>query len=255
MRSDLDGAGDGEGMTLRKLESPLGHVTCAHLLVFTPDGKVLVAVSVTGAVHVIDLESWEVMQSLRQHLPQPSPAAVALAKAQRRERREDTSYSQQPVRAADLGSPAVSHAVASADGQWLAVVTTSAGAAGRREAGVHVYNLDSLKLHVSLPPPAVAGAGASWPPVHAVTFSPTGVLALALGNNAVVAYDAESGKLSPCVRFGVDFCVSSIQHVVSAYYALIASNAFYCSAVLLCPIKAKRTPPVMNHQGYILAES
>ena len=35
--------------------------------------------------------------------------------------------------------------------------------------------------------------------------------------------DEMSGKLSPCVRFGVDFCVSSIQHVVSAYYALIAT--------------------------------
>ena len=35
--------------------------------------------------------------------------------------------------------------------------------------------------------------------------------------------DEVSGKLSPCVRFGVDFCVSSIQHVVSAYYALIAT--------------------------------
>ena len=35
--------------------------------------------------------------------------------------------------------------------------------------------------------------------------------------------DEVSGKLSPCVRFGVDFCVASIQHVVSAYYALIAT--------------------------------
>ena len=35
--------------------------------------------------------------------------------------------------------------------------------------------------------------------------------------------DEISGKMSPCVRFGVDFCVSSIQHVVSAYYALIAT--------------------------------
>ena len=35
--------------------------------------------------------------------------------------------------------------------------------------------------------------------------------------------DEVSGKLSPCVRFGVDFCVASIQHVISAYYALIAT--------------------------------
>jgi len=35
--------------------------------------------------------------------------------------------------------------------------------------------------------------------------------------------DEDSGKLSPTVRHGVEFCVTSIQHVVSAYYALIAT--------------------------------
>jgi U3 small nucleolar RNA-associated protein 4 len=98
------------------------------------------------------------------------------------------------VRAADVGGPAVSHACASADGQWLAVVTTSSGRSGRREAGVHVYNLDALKLHASLPPPPGFHA---WPPVAAVAFSADGVLALALRDNAIVAYDAERAKVAP----------------------------------------------------------
>ena len=56
------GASEGEEWTLRKQDSPEGGVSCAHLLLFTPDGKVLVAVGASGAVNVIDLESWEVME-------------------------------------------------------------------------------------------------------------------------------------------------------------------------------------------------
>ena len=71
--------------------------------------------------------------------------------------------------------PAVFARVRGADGQWLAVVTTSSGRSGRREAGVHVYNLDALKLHASLPPPPGHRA---WPPVAATAPTPGGVLAL-----------------------------------------------------------------------------
>ena len=196
VRQDLSDNTDesDEGWTLRKKESFGGSVESAHLVLFTPDGKVLIAVGVTGTIHVIDLESWEVMESLRQHLPKPSAAAVALDKASRKDKRDDNeSKNAGPVRAADVGSPAVSHACASADGQWLAVVTTKSGAQGRRSAGVHVYNLDALKLHASLPPPP---GQAMWPPVAAVAFSADGVLALALRDNAVVAYDAEQGKIT-----------------------------------------------------------
>jgi len=198
MRRDATADEDGdEGWTLRKRESPSGNVSCAHLLVFTPDGKVLVAVGVNGHVNVIDLESWEVMESLKQHLPKPSAAAVALDKAARKERRGAEAKGDaktEPVSACDVGCPAVSHACASADGQWLAVVTTSSGRSGRREAGVHVYNLDALKLHASLPPPP---GNAAWPPVAAVAFGADGVLALALRDNAIVAYDAERAKVTP----------------------------------------------------------
>ena len=203
--SKADADGD-EGWTLRKKEPPAGNgAGCAHLLLFAPDGKRLVAVAASGAAHVIDLESWEVMETLKAHLPKPSPAAVALEKARRSEEKRDAKAlsaeetplrgdASRPARAADAGGPAVSHACASADGQWLAVVTTSSGRSGRREAGVHVYNLDALKLHASLPPPPGHRA---WPPVSAVAFSADGVLALALRDNAVVAYDAERAKVAP----------------------------------------------------------
>ena len=35
--------------------------------------------------------------------------------------------------------------------------------------------------------------------------------------------DEDSGKLSPTVRYGVEFCAYCIQHVVSGYYALVAT--------------------------------
>jgi U3 small nucleolar RNA-associated protein 4 len=199
-----EGEDEDEGWTLRKREPPAGNGAhlCAHSLLFAPDGRRLVAVAASGAVHVIDLESWEVMETLKAHLPKPSPAAAALARAEKEKERlfsktakaEDGEYESRPARAADVGGPAVSHACASADGQWLAVVTTSSGRSGRREAGVHVYNLDALKLHASLPPPPGFHA---WPPVAAVAFSADGVLALALRDNAVVAYDAERAKVAP----------------------------------------------------------
>ena len=186
---------------MRKKEPPAGNgAGCAHLLLFAPDGRRLVAVAASGAAHVIDLESWEVMETLKAHLPKPSLAAVALEKARRSEEKRDALLEEteetrrrasRPARAADAGGPAVSHACASADGQWLAVVTTSSGRSGRREAGAHVYNLDALKLHASLPPPPGFKA---WPPVAATAFSADGVLALALRDNAIVAYDAERAK-------------------------------------------------------------
>ena len=197
---------DAEEWTLRKQDTPAGGVTCAHLLLFTPDGKVLVAVGVSGAINVIDLESWEVIASLKAHLPKLSMAAVALEKAAAKAGKRKASEAARQaawgpdvdmtgaVLAADVGCPAVSHACASADNQWLAVVTTQAGSLGRREAGVHIYNLDTLKLHASLPAPP---GHALWPPVAAMALSSAGVLALAVRDNALLAYDIESAQLMP----------------------------------------------------------
>ena len=206
---EMTPGGDDEEWTLRKQDSPAGGVTCAHLLLFTPDGKVLVAVSASGAVNVIDLESWEVMEVLKQHLPKASAAAAALERAAvksgAKRKASDAAdaaadggvggaLTTDAVLSADVGCPAVSHACASADGQWLAVVTTPAGRFGRRAAGVHVYNLDALKLHASLPPPP---GHAAWPPVAAMALSAGGLLALATRDNAVLSYDVESARLTP----------------------------------------------------------
>jgi U3 small nucleolar RNA-associated protein 4 len=79
----------------------------------------------------------------------------------------------------------------SADNQWLAVVTTKGH---RRVAGVHVYSLDNLKLHATLPAPP---GHAYWPPVSAMSLSASGILALAVRDNGVLTYDVESKELTP----------------------------------------------------------
>jgi len=186
-----EGSGSSAGWTVRRQAPPAG-VTAAQLVTFAPDGKHLVAVSATGDVNVIDLDDWVVSSTLNAHLPKSSSAAKALAAATRREKR-----SAAVVTVNDIGVPIVSHVQVSDDNQWLVVVTARGGdendrmvdgLSGTIGGGVHVYNFDTLKLHVSLPPPKNY---ATWPPISAVALSSNGVLALAGPTNALFTYDVD----------------------------------------------------------------
>lgn len=177
--------------SVRRQEPPAG-VTSAQLLAFAPDGKHLVAVAASGAAHVIDLDEWVVSSVLKSHLPKASAAAVALAAAVRRRKVDEVI-----VKPSDLDVPIVSHIQVSTDNQWLVVVTARGGEetdrmvdglAGTIGGAVHVYNFDTMKLHVSLPPPKTH---AVWPPISAVSISPSGVLALAGPSNALFTYDID----------------------------------------------------------------
>ena len=167
-------------------------------LALHPGGKVLVAVGASGAVNVIDLESWEVMEVLKQHLPKPSLAAKALAakgnraegfpRGEGRRRREDRGrrlvgggpsdapVSSRAVSTSDVGCPAVSHACASADGQWLALVTTADrafGGAPRRACTYITWTPSSSRRHRR------RGEGRGAVRVAAIALSQGGVLAIA----------------------------------------------------------------------------
>jgi len=179
---------------VRRQDPPAG-VSSAQLVAFAPDGKHLAAVSAAGAVSIIDLEAWEVCKVLKAHLPKQSAAATALAAAVRESRVGDGI-----VTAGDIGVPVVSHVQVSSDNQWLVVVTArGAGEADRAVdglastigGGVYVYNFDTMKLHVSLPPPKTH---AVWPPISAVALSGGGVLALAGPSNALFTYDIDNVK-------------------------------------------------------------
>ena len=180
--------------SIRRQEPPAG-VTSAQLLAFAPDGKHLTAVSNSGAVYVIDLEDWVVSNVLKSHLPKQSAAAEALAEAVRQ-----SSQGVETVTANDIAVPVVSHLRVSSDNQWLVVVTARGGDEAERAVdglapsfggGVHVYNFDTMKLHVSLPPPKTH---ALWPPISSVAVSADGVLALAGPSNALFTYDIDSVK-------------------------------------------------------------
>ena len=180
--------------SVRRQEPPAG-VSAAQILTFAPDGKNLVAVAATGVVSVIDLDDWVVSNTLKSHLPKSSSAAKALAAAT-----HSKSHISSVITVNDIGVPIVSHVQVSSDNQWLVVVTARGGNESDRMAdglsgtiggGVHVYNFDTLKLHVSLPPPK---NHASWPPISAVALSSNGVLALAGPNNALFTYDVDRVK-------------------------------------------------------------
>ena len=183
-----------EAWEVRRQEPPAG-VSSAHLVAFAPDGKHLAAVSPAGAVSVIDLDEWEVCKVLKAHLPKQSAAATALAAAVGESRVSDGV-----VTAGDIGVPVVSHVRVSSDNQWLVVVTARGadetdravdGLASTIGSGVYVYNFDTMKLHVSLPPPKTH---AVWPPISAVAVSGGGVLALAGPSNALFTYDIDNVK-------------------------------------------------------------
>ena len=189
---------EGGEYRIEKQDTPKG-VNAAQQLVFTPDGKVLIAVGASGAVHVIDLHAGEATGKLTAHVPKISSAALALeqasaaAKSGKRKAGDEggaPDADKGAVSVEDIGCPPVSHVCCSADNQWLAVITTKGH---RRVAGVHVYSLDNLKLHASLPAPP---GHASWPPVSAVALSASGILALAVRDNGLLTYDVESKELT-----------------------------------------------------------
>ena len=189
---------EGGEYRIEKQDTPKG-VNAAQQLVFTPDGKVLIAVGASGAIHVIDLHAGEATGKLTAHVPKISSAALALeqasaaAKSGKRKAGDEggaPDADKGAVSVEDIGCPPVSHVCCSADNQWLAVITTKGH---RRVAGVHVYSLDNLKLHASLPAPP---GHASWPPVSAVALSASGILALAVRDNGLLTYDVESKELT-----------------------------------------------------------
>ncbi|OUS49586.1 quinon protein alcohol dehydrogenase-like superfamily [Ostreococcus tauri] len=187
---------DNDDMTwsITRQDPPAG-VTSARLLAFAPDGKHLAAVSHAGAVNIIDLESWTLCDVLKSHLPKHTAAATALAAAIRH-----TGEGDDVVTVKDIAVPVVNHVQVSGDNQWLVVVTarganeTDRAVDGLTQTiggGVHVYNFDTMKLHVSLPPPKTHS---SWPPISAVAISSGGVLALAGPSNALFTYDIDQVK-------------------------------------------------------------
>ncbi|KAH9176958.1 WD40 repeat-like protein [Lactarius sanguifluus] len=174
------------------------HQQCgASALLFSPDCSKLIVATTTGFVLVLDLVSdpvsARVLRRFDQHRSRNSSVEGRALTGRRNgvDHEADVLEPGQDVHDSDSGTddidvwpthsgplPAtITRAAVSPDGQWLATTDD--------HMRTHIFNLDSVRHHSSLP---------SFPqPAHALAFAPTSPSLLILGfaNNSVEVYDVE----------------------------------------------------------------
>ena len=176
-------------------DAPLG---CgASVLLFSPDCSKLVVATGTGFVLVLDLVSdsvsARVLRRFDQHRSRNSTVeGRALTGRNGTNHEVDASNSGQEAQDSDSGSDdidvwpthskpltvTITRMAVSPDGQWLATTDD--------HMRTHIFNLDSVRPHSSLP---------SFPqPAHALAFVPSSPSLLILGfaNNSIEVYDVEA---------------------------------------------------------------
>ena len=183
---------------MRKKEPPRNGAGCAHLLLFAPDGRRLVAVA-GGAAHVIDLESWGCGDA-QGAPPETEPRRGRAGESEASEEKASALLERRRERVARVASgarggrrrPGGFARVRERDAR-LAVVTTSSGRPGcrRRACTCTTWTRQAARQ------PASAAGAPRLPPVAATAFSADGGPALALRDNAVVAYDAGAPRWLP----------------------------------------------------------
>ena len=187
-------------------------LTCgASALVFSPDSSKLILATTTAIVLVLDLVSdstfARVLRRFDQHRNK-SPVVEGRVLAGRRndgDHEADVSKPEQDAEEEadaesieDDSQPAanteststlpvtITRMAISPDGQWLATTDD--------HVRTHIFNLDSVQHHSSLP---------SFPqPVHALGFAPSSPSLLILGfaNNTLELYDVEARQFPPWSR-------------------------------------------------------
>lgn len=186
--------------TILREHLPDAPSTCgASALLFSPDCSKLVVATATGFVLVLDLVSdsvaAKVLRRFDQHRSRNSSVEGRALTGRRNgvNHEVDVLEPGQDAHDSDLGNddidvwpthseplPAttITRMAVSPDGQWLATTDD--------HMRTHIFNLDSVRHHSSLP---------SFPqPVHALAFVPSSPSLLILGfaNNSVEVYDVEA---------------------------------------------------------------
>ncbi len=156
----------------------------ASALTFSPDSSKLTIATTTAFVLVLDLVSGStsarVLRRFDQHRHRGSMADI-----EEHETKDRGMAGHQPSNAEPVPAT-VTRMVMSPDGQWLATTDD--------HLRTHIFNLDSVQHHSSLP---------SFPqPVHALAFAPSlpSLLILGFANNSLELYDVEARQFPPWSR-------------------------------------------------------
>jgi U3 small nucleolar RNA-associated protein 4 len=185
----------------------------ASALIFSPDSSKLIVATTTGFVIALDLvfggsTPARVLRRFDQHRNKNTTVEGRFLAG----RRSDTDHEEgdasepdsdvdddapddtegtrnggaQPPHSARSTPATITRMAISPDGQWLATTDD--------HCRTHIFNLDAVKHHTSLP---------SFPqPAHALAFAPTAPSLLILGfaNNTLELYDVESRQFPPWSR-------------------------------------------------------
>jgi len=182
----------------------------ASALSFSPDSSKLIIATTTAFVLVLDLASdstsARVIRRFDQHRNRGSIVEGRALTGRRNDEEHGADEPEQDAEESDAESIVVDHAqptleaagankptaatvtrmAISPDGQWLATTDDH-----RR---THVFNLDAVQHHTSLP---------SFPqPTHALAFAPStpSLLVLGFANNTLELYDVETRQFPPWSR-------------------------------------------------------
>jgi U3 small nucleolar RNA-associated protein 4 len=179
----------------------------ASTLTFSPDSSKLIIATTTAFVLVVDLvsdsTSARVLRRFDQHRHRSIMAEGRVLTGRRNDEdhEADASESEQDIEEHEtenrgMANPQSTNAepmpatitrmAISPDGQWLATTDD--------HLRTHIFNLDSVQHHSSLP---------SFPqPVHALAFAPNSPSLLILGfaNNSLELYDVEARQFPPWSR-------------------------------------------------------
>jgi U3 small nucleolar RNA-associated protein 4 len=214
MRPEKSSVGDVNPKRVRDLQSLLReHLpdtlsSCgASALTFSPDSSKLIIATTTAFVLVLDLvsdsTSARVLRRFDQHRHRSTLAEGRVLTGRRNDEDHEADASEseqdveehetenrgmassQPTNAKPMPATVTRMAI-SPDGQWLATTDD--------HLRTHIFNLDSVQHHSSLP---------SFPqPAHALAFAPNSPSLLILGfaNNSLELYDVEARQFPPWSR-------------------------------------------------------
>ncbi|KZT21715.1 WD40 repeat-like protein [Neolentinus lepideus HHB14362 ss-1] len=205
--------------------------TGASVFSFTPDSsKLVMATAMSGHILVVDLGSGDAKPRVLRRFDHHRMRRVLVVDKSARSpdldaedvemNRENASEGEgEPVVADDSPVTAtVTRMAVSVDGQWLASTDD--------RCRTHIFNLDSVQHHCVLP---------TFPqPVHALAFVPSNasILVLALANNTLHIFDAESRQFPDWAR---PLCASLPARFTRLHDPVlgVAVDAQPCAAVLL----------------------